>query len=410
MPYLRPMQLLNLRELEYEGRHYQFYSEDLGGTPAVAALRGSDELLLNWLKDQRAAAPELQSHAVNVFEDHSAILSVLIGRDGTSLTTDSATENKLQLYWQQNGMTTPAPHCQSVLQAWSGARFNLMRLPKSLDLFELLLGAIAARANEDTQLAVSFMTRHFSPRMLEIVRKYADGVEQTRAYKKARLLLISSFKSSFVLPQVQRVLLDFNTGSESPQGEKAYYHQLSYGGHSYRQLYGVFSAQRIDYGTQFLLDSWSSLPGLADLPAPQEILDIGCGNGVIGHQLLLRYPEARLEGFDTSYLAVHSARYNWAHLAADQNWEVFPASSIPADRGQYELIVSNPPFHDGHRNTIDPSLHLFRQAATHLKADGSFILVANRHLNYATHLTKLFTAVIALGTNKKYVIYRCQGA
>ncbi|MEM7572393.1 MAG: methyltransferase [Bacteroidota bacterium] len=410
------MQFLNLREVEYEGRHYQLNSDDLGGTPAVAALRGSDELLLNWLKAQRAAAPELQSLAVNVFEDHSAILSLLIGGKCNSLTTDSATATKLQLCWQQNGMTAPPPHCQSVLHPWSGVPLNLMRLPKSLDLFELLLGAIAARAQENTQLAVSFMTRHFSPRILEIAQRYADRVEQSRAYKKARLLLISSFKSSFVLPQVfprngpQSILPNFSALMESSQGENAYYHDLSYGGHRYHQLYGVFSAQHIDYGTQFLLDSWASLPRLADMPPPQRILDMGCGNGVIGHQLLLRYPEARLEAFDSSFLAVYSAQYNLTQLVADQNWEVFPASSIPADRGQYDLIISNPPFHDGHRNTIDPSLQLFRQAATHLKADGSLVLVANRHLNYSTHLSKLFTKVAELATNKKYVLYRCQEA
>ena len=50
---------------------------------------------------------------------------------------------------------------------------------------------------------------------------------------------------------------------------------------------------------------------------------------------------------------------------------------------------------------------LFKEVQNCLKLGGRFVLVANKHLNYATHLEQIFTEVATVNTNKKFVVYEC---
>ncbi|MEM6770373.1 MAG: methyltransferase, partial [Bacteroidota bacterium] len=135
------------------------------------------------------------------------------------------------------------------------------------------------------------------------------------------------------------------------------------------------------------------------------ILDIGCGCGIIIDQLAQQYPGAQLLGSDVSHLAISSTVQNNPYVTAHRS-----ASLSFAAPESLDLIVTNPPFHDGHRNAIGPTLQLFQEAKEKLTANGFLVIVANRHLNYTTHLDRLFTEVIEIATNKKFVIYRCAKA
>ncbi|WP_417238930.1 methyltransferase, partial [Bizionia sp.] len=73
----------------------------------------------------------------------------------------------------------------------------------------------------------------------------------------------------------------------------------------------------------------------------------------------------------------------------------------------FDLVVSNPPFHFEHENNIEVALKLFTGVENCLKNGERFLLVANSHLNYSTHLTKLFTSVSVLKQNKKFQIIEC---
>ncbi|WP_420460026.1 class I SAM-dependent methyltransferase [Neolewinella sp.] len=259
----------------------------------------------------------------------------------------------------------------------------LLRVPKSLELFEYYLAYLGVNAVPGARLAAGFMTRHFTPRLLEISARYAGTVTQSRARKKARLLLLSDLylpaPESGPRPMLRNV--------------------IDYQGARYTQYYGVFSSQHVDFATQFLLDSWPD-----DLPAPASILDIGCGSGIIGDQLLRRYPAARLTATDDFSLAVASAREN---LPADRATVRYAHTLATVADASQELVVTNPPFHQGYENTLDTSLSLFGEVQRVLTPAGQFFVVANRHLNYATHLRRLFREVTVVRENAKYVVYRC---
>jgi 23S rRNA (guanine1835-N2)-methyltransferase len=79
---------------------------------------------------------------------------------------------------------------------------------------------------------VGYMTKYFSPKMIEIAEKYFSTVEQSRAVKKARVATLSGKR---ILEKAE--MIDF----------------LAYNNRTYRQYWGVFSAKHIDYATQYFL-------------------------------------------------------------------------------------------------------------------------------------------------------------
>jgi len=355
-----------------------------GGSAADPKLKPLDELLLNWAYGEDG--PQ-QLPAATLLHDEFGVLTTCLRAEHRCFVSDNILhhERMHESFRLNHGAAANLPERQEPNGLKVANAINLMRLPKSLDLFEVYLQRVAASATPETQLAVGFMTRHFTPRLLEIASKYAAAVSQSRAYKKARLLMLADF-----LPQPD---------------SKSLLYEIQYREKTYQQHYGVFSAGHIDYATQFLLDEWQTNLFLQKLTAPANLLDVGCGNGVIGDQLKIQhYPEARLAGTDVSSLAIASARLNLgpeANLQWRADLQHWPSA-------YFDLIVTNPPFHDGHRNTIDTSLNLFAQAKEKLRPEGAFVVVANRHLNYATHLRKLFGEVLSVAENKKFVIYRCR--
>src|SRR5437763_17061765 len=65
---------------------------------------------------------------------------------------------------------------------------------------------------------------------------------------------------------------------------------------------GIFAAEHLDTGTRLLLDHLPRRSG------PQRIVDLGCGNGVLGVRAAMENPQAEVTFVDESYRAVVSAQ------------------------------------------------------------------------------------------------------
>ena len=364
----------------HNNQPFTFPARALGGTRNAEKLKPADELLLNWLAEQPAGP-------VAIYHDRDGVLATcLYDRERTFVSDNivheqAAVEHLLNVEHDGRRLPTVANALQPL---GPEAKSIIVQIPKSPDLFELYLAGIAALNAPERKVACAFQTRHFTPKLLEIANRYAGTVNQSRAYKKARLLLLEDLQPGKIPEEL--------------------YHQLTFNNRTYYQYYGVFSAKHIDYATQFLLAEWDASHLLRDLPAPTTLLDIGCGCGVIADQLSVRYPEAKVLASDVSQVAVLSTLQNNGHVAVHRSANLSFAAPQSLD-----LIVTNPPFHDGHRNAIEPTLALFREAKEKLTAQGNLVLVANRHLNYGTHLDRLFEEVIEVADNGKFVVWRAQG-
>ena len=132
---------------------------------------------------------------------------------------------------------------------------------------------------------------------------------------------------------------------------------------------GVFSADRVDRGTRYLLLEGPDLP-----TGPVDLLDLGCGYGPIACTLASRRPEARVWAVDVNERARDLCRAN-AAAAGLANVEVAAPDDVPVDL-RLAAIWSNPPIRIG-----KPALHdLLTRWLDLLTPDGTAHLVVQRHL------------------------------
>ncbi|WP_187270865.1 class I SAM-dependent methyltransferase [Neolewinella aurantiaca] len=376
-----------LLSVNHNGQSLTFPANALGGSPKEPKLKPADELLLNWAAEQCA---DLATEPVSVYHDREGVLCTCVGAQNKRFVSNNYLHHQRLLASYERNKTGTAPANENLLETPArGTSINLLQIPKSLELFELYLRNVALRATPETKLACAFQTRHFTPRLLEIAAKYAASVTQSRAYKKARLIMLDDF-FAVTPPEISLIESEFE-------------------GIKYQQYPGVFSASHIDYATQFLLEEWSTNDHLAELSAPTQILDAGCGNGIIGDYLLGRYPEAQLTAYDVSRVATASARMNLADHGYSDRSKVVSAGALSeiSEPKSFSLIVTNPPFHDEFQTDISVSTDLFLAACDRLDPGGHLVVVANRHLNYGTHLRRYFDEVLVVAENEKFEIYRC---
>ena len=143
-------------------------------------------------------------------------------------------------------------------------------------------------------------------------------------------------------------------------------------------LPGVFAHGKLDEGTGLLLEHLPTLtPGA-------RVLDFGCGCGVIGLALLRATPGLALTFSDVSALALESTRRSLT--ANGLEGDVVASHGLASLDGSFDLVISNPPFHVGHREDATLSQRLLQDVGNFLAPGGSLLLVVNRHLRYRAWL------------------------
>lgn len=160
-----------------------------------------------------------------------------------------------------------------------------------------------------------------------------------------------------------------------------------------KSLPGVFSRQRVDAGTQLLLDT---LP--QSLPTP--VLDFACGNGIIGKAIQQRQ-HARLYACDVNPMATTAAKMN----LSDADAQVFLADGLPTLPEPVGCIVSNPPFHTGLKTDYSIARDFICGAYCCLKPGGELYLVANSFLPWPEVIERTFGHCQRLANDTRFTVY-----
>lgn len=161
---------------------------------------------------------------------------------------------------------------------------------------------------------------------------------------------------------------------------------------------GVFAHGRLDEGTGLLLEA------LPELPPGAEVLDFGCGSGVIGAVAGARTPGASVECLDVDAVALEAARENVPGA------RILPGEGLGAvgDR-RYDAILSNPPYHAGKAESTRVLSALVREAPAHLEPGGSLVIVVQRRLAAARLLEAAFRTVETLADRGPFRVWRAAG-
>ena len=372
MPYHCPIfaPMTKTGNFQHAGNAFQLGRYPHTDHTSLQAWCSADELLLQWAGDYHGDTA--------IYGDTFGTLAVCLSdREPLSVLAAQSQQKALRMNALANGCSEKVLSVAFPLGALPAMyQAMLIRVPKSLDLFELYLRQASVHLINGGSIACGFMTKYFTSGMLEIAQKYFAQVEQSQAHRKARLLILSSPRVQDNVPLIHTI--------QAPWGQEL------------KQYYGVFSSGHVDYASQFLIDN------LTVAPHELQVLDLASGNGVLAAAALRSNPAAYLTLMDDSWLAIQSSMLNLPDGAAQFVWD---DTLIQLGQQAFDLIITNPPFHFGHETNIEVSLSLFAQASQCLRPKGRLVVVANRHLNYATHLQRMFRSVSVLNENEKFVIY-----
>jgi 16S rRNA (guanine1207-N2)-methyltransferase len=168
---------------------------------------------------------------------------------------------------------------------------------------------------------------------------------------------------------------------------------------------GVFCADRLDIGTRFFLRH------LPRARAGQRVVDLGCGNGIVGTAVALAEPGADVLFVDESYQAVASAEETYRENTAGAD-RAGGAEFLVGDGlagfapGGVDLVLNNPPFHSHQATTDATARRMFAQARRALRPGGELWVVGNRHLGHHLTLRRLFGNSELVASDPKFVVLR----
>ncbi|WP_447926299.1 methyltransferase [Vreelandella sp. EE27] len=162
---------------------------------------------------------------------------------------------------------------------------------------------------------------------------------------------------------------------------------------------GVFGHGKVDDGTRLLLEQLEK-----HLPQKSlRVLDMGCGDGIITAWLAKRGFD--VTAVDVSAFAVKACQRTLA--ANELSARVLESDVFEAlEDEQFDVIVSNPPFHQERDISYGPSARLIEQAREHLSPQGQLMLVANAFLPYPPLLQRALSDVETLANNRRFKVYR----
>jgi len=252
-------------------------------------------------------------------------------------------------------------------------------------LFEDQLHRLKPCLTEHSRVIVAGMVKTMPSSVWKMLERIIGPTDTSRALKKARLI-------------------EVNVDLQLPSTENPYprHWLLEETTLEITNYANVFSRERLDNGTRLLLQHLPNTKGAS------EIIDLGCGNGVLGLVAAQKNPEARMHFVDESYMAIESARANIRQLEAGMPSAEFHLgdSLTKFEKDTADLILCNPPFHQSHAIAGTVALGMFKQSARVLRDGGELWVVGNRHLDYHIMLKSFFSSVEVVASNKKFVILK----
>ena len=348
----------------------------------LRAWDAADEYLLDYLVAENLL---LERRQILVINDGFGALSCALKDHGVTSWSDSkishlATEHNLGSHASQPEYLTSL---ESPTQQYD---LVLIKVPKTMALLEDQLHKLRPCITENTRIIAAGMVKHLPKSAFQWFEKTIGPVTTSLAKKKARLIFST--------------LDDSLNVSVNPYPSSFYEESI---GLELSNHANVFSRDKLDQGARFFLKQFGQLPEAG------EVIDLACGNGVLGIRYQQLHPASKLTFIDESYMAVASAEHNYSRIIDNQvvsaNFSVADGLSQTNDNSA-DLILCNPPFHQQHVIGEQIATQFFHRAKRVLNVRGELWIVANRHLDYGKKLKRIFGNCRLVATDKKFVVLR----
>jgi len=348
----------------------------------LRAWDAADEYLLDTLAEDLKPLADTRILIVN---DSFGALAVALSSFKPHAVSDSyLSQQATRLNLSENGLPENCVKLINSLEPLQGSfDLVLIKVPKTLALLEDQLIRLHPHLLTSTQIIVAGMIKTLPPSTWNLLERLVGPTTTALAKKKARLI--------FVSPEPELVV---------PDSPYPVCYQLEETDYLISNHANVFSRDSLDIGTRFFLQHLPVIKGACD------IIDLGCGNGLLGLIAAEKNPGATVHFVDESFMAVASAEENFYRAFGQERNATFRVGDGLKDfePASADLILCNPPFHQ--QNTMGDQIasSLFKDSRKVLKAGGQLWVIGNRHLNYHINLNQLFGRHTVVASNAKFVI------
>jgi len=376
---------------------YQLHRYPVRKKQTLKAWDAADEYMLDYLSEKELMHPGVSLLIVN---DSFGGLSIPLNHYQPVVMTDSYLSMQgISLNLKNNEIDYDAVTIINSLEAPGSvleggdndgiADVVLIKLPKSLAMLEDQLHRVRASLSSSTVIIAGGKTKNIHSSTLDLFEKIIGPTTTSLARKKARLIFCK-FDADLAVP-------------ENPHPAK---YQLGY------QLddkeleiinhAAVFSREKLDIGTRLFIENIPVSEGY------KTIVDLGCGNGVLGLVAAIKNPAAKMIFTDESYMAVESSINNFSAVFDETREAEFLQTDclygVPENSAS--LILCNPPFHQSNVMTDDTAWQMFTESKAVLEPQGELWVIGNRHLAYHAKLKHLFGNCDVVASNNKFTLLK----
>ncbi|MDT8283005.1 MAG: methyltransferase, partial [Gammaproteobacteria bacterium] len=265
----------------------------------------------------------------------------------------------------------------------------IIKIPKSLAMLEDQLYRIRSALDGSTKIIATGMTKRIHTSTMSLFEKIIGPTRTSLAHKKSRLIFCE-FDTSLT-PCENPYPDSYELGYQLDDVE------LEMINHA-----GVYSRDKLDTGTRLFIEN---------LPADERyktIVDLGCGNGVLGLMAAIKNPAAKMIFSDESYMAVDSSIDNFTKIFGESREAEFLQTDClyGVPENSVSLVLCNPPFHQDNAINDDVAWQMFTEAKEVLESKGELWVIGNRHLGYHAKLKHLFGDCEVVASNKKFTLLK----
>ena len=350
------------------------------------------------------ATGELTAFALAAVADHTnaAVLSWT-----SSLTLAAALQERFAEQIDAGRLRVPAgPGVTPLEQAAAeveGHLMVLMRLPKAVHALEdrarRLAEAVRGSGQNGLEIVAGGRVKHMTRAQNEVLGTLFDEVRASRGIGKSRALIATDLREQAAAPAAAE-----SSALLTVRGEPR---ELAL-----RGIGAVFGGAGADAGSLLLLDALDRALTAGELGTAESPVvaaaDLGCGNGLMTAYLAAALPEASVLGSDVDADAVGSTCETLAvNTLARENVQVSWDDALSrVDAESLDLVLLNPPFHDG--TTVDATLvqGLLDSAARVLRPGGQLWFVHNSHLRYRTEVERRVGDVEQRARDRRFTVLR----
>jgi 16S rRNA G1207 methylase RsmC len=266
----------------------------------------------------------------------------------------------------------------------------LYKIPKSKSLLIEQLIQIKKSVSDNCIFIAADRAKEIHSSTLKVFEKHLGTTKTSLAVKKARLVFCQfDNKQVHQSPFPTVWPLTHNSTSDTPSRE------LTISNHA-----NVYAREKLDIGARYFIEN---LPKVA---ANSKVIDLGCGNGVVGLTVLANQADAQVQFIDESVMALASAKQNIVTNLPELIEQCeFTLNDCLTDieGGSVDLILCNPPFHQNTATTDHIAWQMFKDSHRVLKKGGELRIIGNRQLAYHIKLQRLFGNETLIASNDKFV-------